>query len=57
MDIRKQLITEYDWPENYIYIPWPIDELSRKALSKEQIKRVEQNIADANAIIARYKGR
>lgn len=38
-------MTDYDYPENYIYRPWPIDSFSRKVLSLQRINEVEQNIA------------
>lgn len=52
-DTRNPLITEYDWPASYIYIPWPIDKLTRDAISKEQIAEIEKSRVEAQ----RMKGR
>lgn len=50
MDIKKTLITDYDWPFSYVYVPWPVDSLSRQSLSPEQIQEIEKNIIEAKKL-------
>ena len=34
------LITEYDWPRSYVYVPWPVDKLTRDVVSKDRVSEI-----------------
>lgn len=36
-----------DLRASYVYIPWPVDKLTRDAVSKERIVEIQKSIIDA----------